>query len=182
MRAAAPAASDPASGLLARWGRFAVRRRGTVLLGWLAAFVLLVVLGATFRGTFDSSFSIPGTETQTAFDLLKERFPQRAGDTATLVFKAESGVAEPASPARIEAALQESATLPGVVGVQSPFAAGGERQVSPDGRIAYATLQYGGQANAVPKRDVEKLFDLTEDAHGDGLTVEAGGQIAQFNE
>ncbi len=88
-------------GMLARWARFAVRRRGTVLLGWLAALVVVIALGGAFGGSFENAFKLPGTESQRAFDLLSERFPQRAGDTAELVFKAESGVAAPETRARI---------------------------------------------------------------------------------
>jgi RND superfamily putative drug exporter len=172
--------SSPAdAGLLGRWARFAVRRRRWVLAGWLAAFAVIILLGIRFGGSYDTSFTLPGTETQVAFNLLKERFPQRAGDTAALVFRADGGVRAPEARAQIEALLQQAAGLPGVMQVQSPFAPGGGRQISPDGRIAFATLQYGEQANAINRGDVAQLFKLVDGASTPAVTVEAGGQVVE---
>jgi RND superfamily putative drug exporter len=174
--------SMPATDPLARWARLAVRRRGTVVLGWLAALVAVVAVGLRFGGNFDARFTVPGTESQRAFDLLQERFPQRAGDGAVLVFRAEDGVAAPAARARIESVLARAERLPGVVGVQSPFAPGGERRISRDGRIAFAEIQYGRRANAIPTDEVTELLRLADAAAGDGVTVEAGGQVVQAKE
>ena len=38
-----------------------------------------------------NNFRLPGTESQRAYDLLKDRFPQQAGDTATVVFAVDEG-------------------------------------------------------------------------------------------
>ncbi|MGH2587811.1 MAG: MMPL family transporter, partial [Dehalococcoidia bacterium] len=172
-------ASPADTGLLTRWARFAVRRRRLVLAGWLAALVLVIVAGAGFGASFDNNFTLPGTESQKAFDLLTERFPQRAGDSATLAFRADGGVTSPEAQAQIESVLQEAAALPSVVAVQSPFAPGGERQISPDDRIAYAEIQYNDQASKVPRGDVEKLLDLTEASSTPAVTVEAGGFVVE---
>ena len=48
--------------LLHRVGAFAVRRRRTVLVGWLLAFALLGGLAAGFKGTFLFEFMIFGME------------------------------------------------------------------------------------------------------------------------
>ena len=37
-------------------------------------------------GGYVNSFRLPGTESQRAYDLLKDRFPQQSGDTASVVF------------------------------------------------------------------------------------------------
>jgi RND superfamily putative drug exporter len=178
MRAASPPADQ---GLLAGWARFAVRRRRLVLLSWIGALVVLVVVWQAFGAAFASNFDLPGTESQKAADLLKSRFPQQAGDTARIVFKSDDGVATPATRARIEPVLAQARDLPGVVAVASPYEPGGGG-VSRDGRIAYATVQYAEQAKAIQKSDVEKLIDLADGAKGNGLTVEAGGQVVEFNE
>ena len=47
-------------------------------------------LAATGTG-FTDDFATPGTESQRAYDLLSERFPAQAGDTATLVFSVDDG-------------------------------------------------------------------------------------------
>ena len=48
-----------------------------------------------------SSFRLPGTESQRAYDLLAEHFPAAKGDTDQLVFKARSGTLKrPRAPRR----------------------------------------------------------------------------------
>ena len=79
--------------LLHRIGAFAVRRRRTVLVGWLLAFVLLGGLAAGFKGTFSSEFTIPGTESQQAAELIAKRVPGANADAAAgkVVFAAPAG-------------------------------------------------------------------------------------------
>ena len=88
--------SPPVTGLLERWAYFVARRRGSVLLAGAGTLIVLIVLWRTIGGAFSNSFSLPGTESQRAFDLLKTRFPAQAGDSANLVFKAPAGVNAPA--------------------------------------------------------------------------------------
>jgi RND superfamily putative drug exporter len=167
------------SGWLARWARFAVRHRRAVLLAWLAALAVLVSLWRVAGAGFVNSFRLPGTESQQALTLLRERFPQRAGDQALIVFRAEAGVAAPEIRSRVEAVLAAARTLPKVVAVGSPFEPGGQGAISPDGRVAFATLQYAERAVDLDPADVRPLLDLVEQASGDGLTVEAGGNVVQ---
>src|SRR5437588_11317085 len=112
-------------GFLARWAAFTVRRRGAVVVTWIAAIVVLIALAVPFGGKFTNSFSLPGTESQKAADLLKRRFPQQAGDSANLVFKAEQGVNDPSVKAAVEGTVAEAAKLPGVLAVTSPYDARG---------------------------------------------------------
>ena len=57
--------------LLHRLGAFSVRRRRTVLASWLAAFGVMVGLAVSLGGSFTGGFSIPGTESQKANDLIQ---------------------------------------------------------------------------------------------------------------
>ena len=59
---------------LYRLGRFAFRRRHLVALFWVALLALAGAGAAGAPAAGSSSFSIPGTEAQKAFDLLEERF------------------------------------------------------------------------------------------------------------
>jgi putative drug exporter of the RND superfamily len=123
-------------GMLARWARFAVRRRRLVLASWIGGLIALVVVWQTIGAEFASNFTLPGTESQRALDLLEDGFPQQAGDTARIVFKADAGGNDPAARARIDEVLAQAQQLPGVAGVSSPFeqGAGGVSQDGPTPR------------------------------------------------
>ena len=177
---AARSSASPRHGLLARWARFAVRRRRRALGGWVVAIALLVALSSTLGGDFVNNFTIPDTESQRAVDLLEERFPAQAGDSATLVVQAEGGIADPATRERVEALLAEVADLPEVAGVVSPFA--NPAAVSADGTAAYATVQYETTAIAVETESFTELTDLVARSAGNGLRVEVGAQIVAASE
>ncbi|MCL2536225.1 MAG: MMPL family transporter, partial [Nocardiaceae bacterium] len=80
---------------LYRIGRFAYRRKGTVLSIWLAILVLMGVGAATLSGPTKDSFSIPGTPAQQAQDLMAERFADQKSPmdslSARYVFAAPEG-------------------------------------------------------------------------------------------
>lgn len=166
-------------GWLTRWARFAVRHRRAVVVAWLAVLTALIAVALAAGAPFASTFQLPGTETQRAFNLLRERFPQRAGDQARLVFRAEAGIAAPEVRPRVEAVLAAARTLPKVVAVGSPFEPGGQGAISPDGRVAFATVQYAERTARMDPADVKPLFNLVDAANGDGLTVEVGGEVVE---
>ena len=63
---------------LYKLGRFAFRRRHFVALIWVALLALAGVGAASAPAAGTTSFSIPGTEAQKAFDLLDSASPARA--------------------------------------------------------------------------------------------------------
>ena len=86
--------------LLHRLGRFAYRRRVLVLSIWVAVLVLLGVGAATLRQPMASTISIPGTESQRAIDLLKQRMPQAAvGDASARIVFSTHGRGKVTDPA-----------------------------------------------------------------------------------
>lgn len=172
--------STSSRGPLTRWARFASSNPRKVVGGWVALLVLLGGLAGAFGGTFVDAFSIPGTESQKALDLLNENFPSAAGDSATIVFQSSAGITDPNNQAAIEQILTEAATLPEVVGITSPFDAA--QQISQDGTIAYATIQYDKPGNEVDTAAIEDLVHLAESANTDTLRVEVGGQVISASE
>ncbi|CAN5392240.1 MMPL family transporter [soil metagenome] len=170
-----PASNAPSQGVLVRWTRFSVQHKWRVLVVWLVGLIALGFASSAFKGDYSTAFDIPGAESQTAIDLLTEKFPSASGDSATLVFQAESGINDPAIKARIDAVLATTATLPEVVSVASPY--DDASAVSADGKLAYATVQYDKAANDVEKDNTQQLIDLVESSGGNGLVVEAGGSV-----
>lgn len=91
-----------------------------MVVAWVVIIIVLGALGVSARGRFADDFQLPGTEWQAARDLLEERFPQQAGDPATVVMQAPAGFDDPTVRARVERLLDEAAALPEVVAVSSP--------------------------------------------------------------
>jgi RND superfamily putative drug exporter len=121
-----------------------------------------------------SSFRLPGTESQRAYDLLAGHFPAAKGDTDQLVFKARTGtLKDPANKARIDAALKKVAAQSSVAGVQSPFSSGG--QLTKDGRIGVANLTYKKSTNDIKPATLEKVENAAFTARSAELQVEHGG-------
>src|SRR5262245_17327697 len=79
-------------GPLGRLAGVAYRRRRRVILGWLAAFALVIGLSAAFAGDFAADYSVPGSDSKQAQDLLAQRFPVQAGDTVDVVVRSDAGV------------------------------------------------------------------------------------------
>jgi RND superfamily putative drug exporter len=145
----------------------------------ILAIVAFMAIAVPLAGEYADSFTLPGAESQQAYDLLEERFPQQAGSTATMVFKTEdpAGISGPETQAQIEAILAEAETLPHVSHVVSPFDPGYEQQISANGQTAYATVAYDALAADVPISDLDQFIDLVDRSATDTLQVEAGGDI-----
>ncbi|WP_339129870.1 MMPL family transporter [Streptomyces sp. f51] len=165
---------------LYKLGRLAFRRRHFAALIWVALLTLAGVGAASAPVAGSSSFSIPGTEAQKAFDLLESRFPGMSADgaTARVVFKAPAGekMADKDNKAAVEQAVKVLGTGSEVTSVTDPFKI---HAVSKDGSIAYASVRY--QVSGMELKDASKdaLKAAAEDARHSGLTVEVGGDALQ---
>src|SRR3954464_4210566 len=118
-------ASRPASRFV-RLARICSAHPWRTFFVWLLALVALQAIAGAVGKKEISSFRLPGTESQRAYDLLAAHFPAAKGDTDQLVFKARSGtLSDSANKARIEASLKRVTAEPSVGSVISPFAPGG---------------------------------------------------------
>ncbi|GHH12930.1 membrane protein [Streptomyces lanatus] len=159
---------------LARW---CYRHRLVVLLLWLGALFGLGAASSSAGTNYANDFSLPDTDSATAYALMEKAFPERAGDTDMVVWKVDEGsVRDDSVRTRIEPALREIGRMKGVGEVTDPYAAQGAAQISRDGRIAYAQVTFTEQANAIPKELIEDVVDRAQAAEQGGLQVELGGQ------
>jgi RND superfamily putative drug exporter len=153
--------------------------RRLVVLGSIALTIGITVISSSVGTRAASSFTLPGTDSQRAVDLLKARFPAQAGDADQIVFHALTGKLTDASDrATVAATLARVAKLPHVTGVMSPFDARA-RAISPDARIGFATVTFDQRANALPKAAVDSVIATAQSARSPALQVELGGQAIQ---
>ncbi|MEV5437193.1 MMPL family transporter [Streptomyces sp. NPDC052682] len=168
-------ATAPLPGVFGRLASWSRRHRWTALVLWLVL-VGAVTAGAQSAGSaYRNDFTLPGTDSQTAADLLAEHGSAQAGDTVQIVFQDRDGVA--GDRTAVERLLTRVRDLPSVAEVRSPYA--DASAVSRDGTIAYATVVLDGRAEQVPRQDVTRIIDTARSAAGDGLTVELGGEAVR---
>ncbi|MGA3487187.1 MMPL family transporter [Micromonosporaceae bacterium DT55] len=162
--------------LLYRLGRGAFRRRKVVVALWLG---LLLALGGgalAFMGPTSSNFTIPGTESQRAIDMLAEEFPEASGTTGTIVVAAPEGetLTAPQRQAQLGQLVKEANELPGVLAALDPFTTG---SVSPDGRYALISVQFTEQVDKVTDSQRTAYEQSGSAAQAAGLQVEHGGEV-----
>ncbi|MFC9685049.1 MMPL family transporter [Streptomyces sp. NPDC056948] len=167
---------------LYKLGRLAFRRRWLMVLLWVG-----VLCGAGFAASAApappaDTFSMPGTESQKAFDLLERKFPDARADgaSARVVVRASEGtkISDPAQKAHVAALVAELRKSPQVASVSDPFTT---KAVSEDGSTAYAIATYKVPATEVGDKAHDALDDALAQARDAGLTAEAGGDAVKID-
>ncbi|HEX7132772.1 MAG TPA: MMPL family transporter [Iamia sp.] len=169
------------SKILYRLGHWSVRHRRWVLGAWLALLIGVSGLSGALGGETSDAFTIPGTESQKAMDLLEERFPEQSGSSARLVFASEDDtpLTDAARQAGVEAALAAAADAPEVVAVTDPFTTG---TISAEGLVAFADVTYAGPADEVSAEAASALEEVAAPAEAAGVRMEIGGEVGPEEE
>ncbi|AUH43617.1 MMPL family transporter [Streptomyces sp. CMB-StM0423] len=173
-----PTAPDTRPGLFARLADWSRRRRRLAILLWIVVLLGVTAASQGAGSNWRNDFSLPGTDSQAATDLLEKHGSAQAGDSLEIVFKDERGLREAGTEQDVERVLEQVRGLPSVVDVRSPYADGGAA-VSEGGDIAYATVTLDGKAETVPKADVKEIIDTAQDARTDALQIELGGEAVR---
>lgn len=168
--------------VLGRLGRFAARHHWWFLGVWLVAAITLGTVSNRAGGQPVDNFTIPGTDAQSAIDLLEEQFPAATGTSATVVFQATNGkVTDPANQQAIEQTLANIQALPDVAPINDPLTdqlfAG---NISSDGTIMYVSVQFTQPAGDVDKDIVDQLEHAAQPASAAGINVQFGGPVVDI--
>jgi putative drug exporter of the RND superfamily len=162
-----------------RFATWTTGHRKTVIIGWIVALIGIGMIAGSVGADYSEDFKLPSSDSQEAFDLLENRFPAQSGETAQIVYKSDAGVESAAVKPKMERVFAEVEKLPHVSEVASPYVKGGAGAVSPDGKIAYATVQFDVFSNEFADEEAQKLIAAGREAAGDGLQVEFGGTPIQ---
>jgi uncharacterized membrane protein YdfJ with MMPL/SSD domain len=161
---------------LGRLGAACYQHRWLTVLVWIAGVACLITLWMRFGAAADNNFT--GSDPGQA--LLNEHFARQSGDTLTLAIRAQEKVTDPAVQAQVDQALAPFRHAPHVTGVSDPFTTPG--QVSPDGHIAYATVQFNVQGADIPSSEATVLIHDATVASGHGVTFSLGGDVVDLAE
>ena len=153
---------------LARLADIAYRRRGRMVLAWIAAVVVSIGVGSWLAGEYNADYNTPGSESKAASDLTEQRFGGYSGQEIYVVWKDPAGTIGGRAPARVDAFFADAERVDHVA-AHTPI------RVSRDGTIGSATLPLTIPGWQVPKEDGEKLIAAAERNSGGGLTIKLGG-------
>jgi RND superfamily putative drug exporter len=159
-----------------RFATWTTGHRKTVIAGWVVTLLAFIFIAGSVGSDFSEEFSLPSSDSREALDLLENRFPAQSGDSAQIVYRADRGVEAAPVERKMEKVFSDVEDLPHVSEVASPYESGGAGAVSDDGKIAYATVQFNVTTDKLGDGEVKKVMTTAQDASGDGLQVEVGGQ------
>jgi putative drug exporter of the RND superfamily len=167
--------------MLERLARWCYRRRWVVLVAWIVALIGLGGVGNRFAGETADNFELPASESQQVFELLEQKFGGFADDGARIVMQADDGFYNAAIRRQVGALLADVRKAPVVVGVSSPYQIG-RGAISPNGKVAFASIQLNVRGPDIDREEVLDLKRRVDDASTDGLKTYLGGQVARFVE
>ena len=165
---------------LRRLTAWCISHRGRVFLAWVAVAIITTGIAGAVGRDYATNFSLPGTESQRALDLLKQEFPAQSGDMDTIVFRVKSGTIDsPQVKSAITGLVAKVRRDPHVVGVVNPYRSGGAVEVSRDRSTAFAAISYDKASNLVPTGAGKPVLKQVNAVHVPGLDVAAGGQVIE---
>jgi putative drug exporter of the RND superfamily len=163
-------------GVVARVARRCMRHRRRTLAVWIVAFLAVGAVSSAVGTRVATDFTLGGTESQRAQDVLDRDFPSQSGDIDQVVFHTRQGrVTDTAVRSAIAPVLAELARLRHVASVAGPYGPGGKGAISRDGRTAFATITFDEQAADLPKAAVERVISTARTARSPDLQVALGG-------
>ncbi|MGB0873204.1 MAG: MMPL family transporter [Solirubrobacterales bacterium] len=157
------------------------RHRKITVFSWIGVLIITAFLAGSIGSDFNEDFKPPKSDSQQAYDMLSKNFPAQAGDTGQFVFKSEAGVNDPETKKKVEEALAKIANVDGIGTVVSPYSKEGAGQISPDGKTAFATINWSEFVTQTTlETQVDPVIEIVEESREPGLRVECGGGPCQF--
>jgi RND superfamily putative drug exporter len=156
-----------------------VTHRLAVIAAWIVVLVGTVFIQSSTGSNYSSGNSLSGTQSATAQNLLKQASPAAAGDSEQIVFATHGGsVTAPATRAQVQPMLARVAQLPNVASVTSPYTSAGSKQISRDGTVAFATVNFAKDANAISASQATTFVNTARGPNSQSLQVDVLGQVA----
>ncbi len=142
---------------------------------WILLVVVAVVAVRNLGGTLTDSFVVPGTETQSAVDLLEERYPARSGSELAAVFHTPNGTIQgDEAQSAIQAFALQVADVDEVAVVFPPEQRQGS--LSADGRTAIVRVAFDKLANNLSSENIGEVIGYGEALRSDTLQIDFAGE------
>lgn len=164
---------------LGRLGRWCAAHGWPVVLAWMEVLLLVVGAAVAFGSSTSDDFTVPGSGSQQALELLTERFPARAGVEGLLVLHVDDGDLRAAEPrAAVAEVAERLAAEPDVTSVALPEDQRAGGRISADGRTAVIAFALDKSSGDVEPDDVRRVLQTGAPAREAGIQTEVGGGVA----
>jgi RND superfamily putative drug exporter len=154
---------------LTRLADIAYRHRGKMVLGWLAAMVVIIGVGSSLAGDFNANYDTPGSDSQAASNITKDRFGGYSGQEINAVAKDPNGFANEAQAAQRLQPFFAQAEKVEHIDPHTPI------RLSQNRQIASTTLPMTVPGWEMTKDQGTQLINAAEDNDGNGLEIKLGG-------
>ncbi|MCS5687474.1 MAG: MMPL family transporter [Acidimicrobiales bacterium] len=158
-------------------GRACVRHKWRTIGAWLITSIILIGLNQAVGGELTNGFVVSDFDSQSAYDLLADRFPAEGGINAQVVVEAPTGslLSDPVQRKVIEGIAAELRAIEGVERVVPPIPG---QTISPSGTIGLFRVAYS--PDLMPS--LSMLEDLEETGRNvvgtsGALRIEFGGDL-----
>jgi len=153
---------------LGRLADLAYRRRGRMVLAWIAALAATIAITPLIAGDSNADFGTNGSESEEVAQLLTSKF-DRSGEFVTVAWE---GADTPGAQATVDRFLRRAERVPGIGAAEG-------RRVSQDGTIAVTQLQLTRRGWDVPPETGQELIRLADKASTDDVQIALGGLAIQ---
>ena len=166
--------------LLHRVGLFCARRPLVMIGVWVLVAVAIFASVATFGSQTNNDLSLPGTGSQSAKDLLQDKFPPQQNGANPIVFDVSQGkLTDQAYKQAINDSVKAIKKQPHVYSVTNPLSSSGQTAglLSKDKQTAFAPVLMDVSSGDLTTELAQNVMDATAPATKAGITTAAAGSI-----
>src|ERR671910_1552752 len=167
--------------LLYRMGHFCARHPVWVLAVWLVVALTILGVARIVGQETNDDLSLPGTDSQAASDLLRDKFPDRANGSGPIAFRAPAGAK--LSDTRYKKPIEQVTSAYGkdsaVTHAVGPFSEQGADQLNKKRTIGYISLNLKDSPSELSIEEAQRIISLDRPLEKAGLDPAAGGYLGQ---
>ena len=163
-------------------GRKCVRWRYAVVLVWVTSVALLVIFATHVGSETNDNLTLPGSDSQSATDLLTQRFPAQANGSNPVVMKTPAGtkLTDKKYADAVNATVTSLKKQPLVSSAVSPLSTAGQSHLSKkDPRIGYISVVLKASPSQLTVDDAHDVIGAEQPARDAGMQVATGGYLGQ---
>jgi uncharacterized membrane protein YdfJ with MMPL/SSD domain len=168
------------AGWLYRIGRAAAAHRLVFIGVWLVLVAFAVVSVRALGAETNNTLTLPGADSQAAFDLLTAKFPPQQNGANPFVLQVGRGtLSDPNYKPAVDATYRAFEASRYVYSVQNPVGKNAETAgiISEDGKIGLMPVLLNVGGGFITEELAQKILDVTQPARAAGIDVAVGGQV-----